>query len=222
MPEGGEASVGAQWPSPARERQNYEEAATLLAASGADFLFLEMMKDFEHGPRAIEAAGKCGLPVFLGISTRHCPERGLVWYGTGRGSDPKKAVPFDTKTLQWMLALTGDNLVCVNVMHTNFDCVVPTLQILRKVWNGHVGVYPDHGRFVMPNWEFEELTDAQSREYVQEWLSGEKADLRVGMIGGCCGLGPEFMTVAAEVVKEENENEGRRKKRAAAHRMAMN
>ena len=31
-------------------------------------LFLEMMKDEDHAPRAVSAAAASGLPVFLGIS----------------------------------------------------------------------------------------------------------------------------------------------------------
>ena len=33
-------------------------------------LFLEMMKNPDHAPRAAKAAAACGLPVFLGISAR--------------------------------------------------------------------------------------------------------------------------------------------------------
>ena len=70
MPKGTHDSTLAIWPSPEEEQLNYIEAATSIAGSGVDFLFLEMMKDLEHAPRAIKAAGRCGLPIFLGISAR--------------------------------------------------------------------------------------------------------------------------------------------------------
>ena len=70
IPKGGENSALALWPSPEEEKMNYVEAATAISSSGVDFLFLEMMKDLKHAPRAIAAARRCGLPIFLGISAR--------------------------------------------------------------------------------------------------------------------------------------------------------
>lgn len=49
----GNRSTSAFWPEEMEEKQNYTEAASVLAGSGADFLFMEMMKDMVHAPRAL-------------------------------------------------------------------------------------------------------------------------------------------------------------------------
>jgi methionine synthase I (cobalamin-dependent) len=86
------------------------------------------------------------------------------------------------------------NIVGFNVMHTNFGAVGPTLKILREVWKeGAVGVYPDHGKFVMPDWVFEEVDIESSVAYVEEWMTNYK----ISLVGGCCGLGPDYITALA-------------------------
>ena len=55
---------------------------------------------------------------------------------------------------------------------------------------------PDHGHFVMPKWEFQEIDDASARSYIYDWIN--KYD--VGLVGGCCGLGPKFIRFVSQVV----------------------
>ena len=215
MPKGGANSSLALWPSPEEEKVNYIEAATGIAASGVDFLFLEMMKDLEHAPRAIDAAKRCGLPVFLGISARlDGPEKRLVLFGTGAGSE--NPVPLTADVLASLIKKVGKNIVGVNVMHTNFSAVGPTLAELRKVWQGPVGVYPDHGHFTMPKWEFKEIDDESATRYVNEWVT----KYGVGLVGGCCGLGPDFIELVSKVVSTQKRSQTELKMMAAAKRSA--
>merc|ERR1712032_361217 len=138
------------------------------AISGVDMLFLEMMKDHEHAPRAVRAAANCDLPVFLGISARTCQDTGeTLLYGTGNDRIPL--------TVDWFRSLAdtlGDSLVGVNVMHTNFDAMAPTLKFVRDEcgWEGALGAYPEHGIFEAPEWIFYELDNKDAMVHIEEWV----------------------------------------------------
>lgn len=159
------------------------------------------------------------MPIFLGISTRLEPDRGLMLWGHG-GVAPD-SVPFTTDILREYLCLAGVNVVAINIMHTNFGAITPTLDVVRQVWMGPIGVYPDHGTFEMPNWVFKEVNPTEVRTYVREWiehgnssrsaaadgdLCREKHSSRtyrgVNLIGGCCGLGPEYLRLVRDEVKK--------------------
>ena len=158
----------------------------ILAAFG----FACCPQNRDHAPRAIRAAAATGLPVCLGISTR-LHEGELVWFGTGVGAGDA----FDAVTLRSFIALAGPNLVAVNVMHTNFSAMLSTLQAVRACgWRGVLGAYPDHGKFVVPNWRFEEVRVDEALRFVDSWVT----ECGVALIGGCCGIGPDFIAALAE------------------------
>merc|ERR1719195_2044541 len=177
---------------------NYHEAARAHALSGADMLFLEMMKDQDHAPRAVRAARASGLPVFLGVSTRTDPDTGdLILYGTGDDKQRLSAEWFHN-----LREILGSSLVGVNVMHTNFSATGPTLKFLREQcgWDGPLGAYPDHGVFQAPEWIFKPLDNLEALDYVEEWVK----DYNVQMVGGCCGLGPEYILALSAYIRKHN------------------
>ena len=94
----------------------------------------------------------------------------------------------------------GPNLVGLNVMHTNFGAMLPTLRIVREVWSGPLGVYPDHGYFKMPAWEFQEVDLAEASALAQSWLD----ECGISLLGGCCGTGPDLIEAFAEVAAKHN------------------
>jgi len=204
MTEGGESSCDAKWPAPEVEQRNYFEAARAIRLSGVDMLFLEMMKDNEHAKRAVPAAASTGLPTFLGLSMRTDQETGqLVKFSTGVDCDPVTPEWF------WDLAkILGPNMVGVNVMHTNFSTMGPALKFIREDcgYDGPLGAYPDHGRFAAPEWIFEELDMPEAVDFVENWIK----DYGVGLVGGCCGLGPEYITALSAFTRRHN-SEVRRK-----------
>jgi methionine synthase I (cobalamin-dependent) len=198
MPEGGASSEGARWPSAVVEEQNYFDAAKSHGISGVDMLWLEMMKDEEHAPRAVRAAASAGLPVFLGISARIDPtSNSVVLYGNG--SD---AVPLKKEWFHRLAGVLGPNLVGVNVMHTNFSAMADTLQFVREDcgWTGPLGAYPDHGVFKAPEWVFEELDNEAAMKHNEDWINR----FGVQLVGGCCGLGPEYITALSAFVRRHN------------------
>lgn len=198
MTAGGESSLDAKWPDAELEAKRYLEAARAHALSGVDMLFLEMMKDLDHAPRAVRAAAASGLPVFLGVSGRTDQATGelVLW---GNGSD---AIPVSKEWFQNLATILGPNLVGVNVMHTNFSTMASLLKFVRDDcgWEGPLGAYPDHGRFEAPDWIFQELDTSEAMELVDEWIR----DYNVQMVGGCCGLGPEFISALSAHIRRHN------------------
>ena len=67
MAAGGSSSATAVWPDPDDEAAAYMEAANGHRISGVDMIWLEMMKDEDHAPRAVKAAASSKLPVMMGI-----------------------------------------------------------------------------------------------------------------------------------------------------------
>ena len=65
-------------------------------------------------------------------------------------------------------------------------------------WKGVLGAYPDHGDFEMPHWQFHELPGDVLADAAREWV----ATANVGMLGGCCGIGPEHIRALAAVCRE--------------------
>ena len=184
-----QAADGGYLPGPAEEAA-YVEAATAIAqsTSGCDMLWLEMMKDLHHAPKAIRAAAQSGLPFFMGISTRISETGELYLFGTA--GEFRDELRFTAEAFNSLVEVAGENLQGINIMHTNFSAMGPTLKAVRDFgWEGILGAYPDHGRFKMPHWEFEELDIEEAMEMVRGWVSG----YGVSLIGGCCGLGPDFI-----------------------------
>jgi len=198
MKAGGMSSAEASWPAPGEEAAAYGEAGVGHALSGVDMLWLEMMKDGEHAPRAVAAAAASGLPVFLGVSARTDRATGqLVLFGTGEDCVPLRREWFDE-----LRDALGASLCGVNVMHTNFSSTAPALDFVRNEcgWDGPLGAYPDHGAFEAPEWVFRELDNSVALEHVESWIK----DYGVQLVGGCCGLGPEYITAVAGMARRHN------------------
>lgn len=172
----GSASV-TEWAVPVGDdydslRQGYARELDLLAEAGVDLIVLEMVLDTHRGRPAMDAARATGLPVWLGLST-----------STGRTRNDAELLPEIDETRKVATALVADDLDAVCVMHTDIDDVAPALEMLAPLWDGVVGVYPHRGRWLKPNWGFEDVDP--------DYLIGQAADWvthGVSMIGGCCGL----------------------------------
>ena len=60
---------------------------------------------------------------------------------------------------------------------------------MRKHWNGPLGAYPESGTWEPPNWTPSTLTPAEFAATAVGWVR----DDGVRIIGGCCGMGPQFI-----------------------------
>ena len=162
-------------PSPRRLSGEYREQAELLAAAGVDLIVLEMCSHPVDSPLIAEAALATGLPVWLGLSCKQDSDTGSVV-----GFDPPHA---DFRQLVLDLADIGASVM--TIMHSTVDDTTAGLSILQDIWQGPIGVYPESGYFVMPNWQFVDIIEPNDLvKRARAWV-----DSGVQILGGCCGLG---------------------------------
>ena len=166
---------------------NYREQAELLAEAGVDLIALEMMGNVEHTAPAIRAALTTGLPTWVGFSCIRAAD------GTVQLLD---GTPF-AAGLSQSLALLADlplDRAAITVMHTLTEDIAPALEIVRQHWSGPTGVYAHSGRWIDPNWQFVDMISPEDYlALAQQWV-----EMGAQMIGGCCGIGPEYIRLLKE------------------------
>ncbi len=89
-------------------------------------------------------------------------------------------------------AAAGGSLV--SVMHTEASDVGGALEVVKGSWSGPLGAYGHSGRFVMPNWQFNDVISPEA--YLAEARTWVGAGAR--LIGGCCGIGPDHIRLLSE------------------------
>lgn len=173
-------------PSPERARENYRDQARILAEAGADLIAFEMVRDVEHTRLALSGALETGLPVWLGFSATRNENGTLVLWEGG-------------ETLSEGVAeLAGSGVSLVSVMHTLTEDAPEALEEIKARWQGPLGAYPHSGRFVMPNWQFNDVISPP--DFVAE--ARRWHDLGASAVGGCCGIGPEHIRLLREELEE--------------------
>ena len=164
---------------------NIEEQAAIMAAAGADLIMLEMMMDVERMLIVLAAAQKTGLPVWVGFSCA-IDRKGRVRLLQG------------PTLVEGLAAIKDKDVPVVNIMHTEVEDVNACLDVVQANWSGKIGVYAHSGDFVAPNWIFNDTISLEDYAAVAKtW-----AQRGVQLIGGCCGIGVEHLTLLKDVVSE--------------------
>ncbi len=158
-------------------RDAFAEQAGILRDAGVDLLALEMMLSPSHGVPAVEAALETGLPVWLGVSAA-LSSNGDV-----------RALEDDCSFEDLLEALLRPELAAVTVMHSSLEATGPGLEIVRRLWRGPFGAYPESGTWAPPNWTGSDLAPEAFAETAAGWVK----DAGARIIGGCCGIGPSFI-----------------------------
>jgi S-methylmethionine-dependent homocysteine/selenocysteine methylase len=137
----------------------------------------------EHRMWVVEACLATGLPTWIGIKCRV------------EGDDPTPRVGYSSdvaldRGLDELVPLGGK---VINVFHSNVKSTDAALPIVREKWAGPIGVYPEAGRedYVDPNPDplaKNDLTPAEFLDTARKWVQDG-----VQIIGGCCGIGPEYI-----------------------------
>lgn len=162
-----------------QKSDNYREQATILAEAGVEVLLLEMMENVNEATLAIDAAVSTGLPVWIGYSCKVDEATSNIVLLRGEGETFGEA-------LDSLLPLGGSIHF---IMHTQVADTIPALSVLREHTSSPVGVYPHSGRFVMPNWVFENIISPE--EYAGEALRW--VEMGAQLVGGCCGIGQDHI-----------------------------
>ena len=157
----------------------YDEQVSLLTDAGVDLIALEMMEHPELARPAVEAAAASDVPVWLGISTKR-----------GTGGLITSYLEEEVGARENLEAILVDGVDLVTVMHTESQDVGPTLDMVKDVWDGPLGVYPESGYFIEPHWQFVDVIEpAELVSRTAGWVS-----LGAQVIGGCCGLDAEHIS----------------------------
>jgi len=168
-----------KWHTPEVVGQSTKEQVELLAEAGVDLIALEMCEQIEFSIAATEAALEFDLPIWIGVSARMhkgCESLSVFSYAE---------MDFENVVKR----LSGYPVMMINVMHTAVPDVDQAIEVVRKYWDGPVGVYPEAGYFNMPNWQFVDVIEPDElAQAAQTWI-----DDGVYLVGGCCGLGPEHI-----------------------------
>ncbi|MEM9140244.1 MAG: homocysteine S-methyltransferase family protein [Pseudomonadota bacterium] len=170
---------------------NVGDQAALLADAGCDMIALEMLFDVETTIDMITAAATAALPVSVGLTVESAPDgitlRGEFAGRTGSGLMLETALP------QITAAMPPDAIL--TIMHAQFPDTDAALPVVRRHWDGPVGVYPNSGRFRPPNlWE----NDAASTP--EDFATRALAWRDAAFVGGCCGIGPDHIQAFASAL----------------------
>jgi len=168
-----------RWHSPKAVGQSAQEQVEFLVEAGVDLIALEMCQDSPFSQVVIEAALASDLPLWIGLSAKS---------HAGHGS----LSVFDDAELDFeelVRDVAAYPAMMINIMHTPVPDITAALEMVKRHWNGALGVYPESGYFTMPNWQFVEVIEPdQLVSAARDWI---KQDVR--LLGGCCGLGPEHI-----------------------------
>ena len=174
------------WNSPEVVGRAAAEQAEILAEAGVEILAVEMCERAELSDAVVEAVIRVGLPVWLGVSARrHQDQDRLSSFGY-----PERDFEEVVKVVSRYPA------AILNVMHTPVSDVGAALEVVRSHWKGPVGIYPESGEFMMPNWNFVDVIDPPTlAQNAVVW-----ANDGVRLIGGCCGLGPDHIAAVSQAL----------------------
>jgi S-methylmethionine-dependent homocysteine/selenocysteine methylase len=168
-----------KWHSAEAVGRSTREQAGLLAEAGVDLIALEMCEQSPFSIATIDAALEVGLPIWIGVSAKAHKGRSALSVFNYEEEDFESLVKQLAKYPAMMM----------NIMHTPVPDVDEAMEIVKRYWQGPIGIYPESGYFTMPNWQFVDVIEADELvKAAQLWL-----DNGVRMVGGCCGLGPEHI-----------------------------
>jgi len=178
-------------PDPVALETNYREQAQILAYAGVDLFTLEMLCDFELTQAALNTTLPFGKPVIVGFTTKWDSDGATVLTRADEmGLEP---VVLDDVLADLAPTLPADQPIIMSIMHSDLDVTDAALDVLRRHWSGPVAIYPNSGRFEYPHWQFDSVCPPE--EFVaaaQSWI-----ERGVGIIGGCCGVGPSHISALA-------------------------
>lgn len=165
----------------------FSKQAFALAEAGADGIVVETMSALAEAEIAVKAAWETGLPVV-----------GSMTYGAGRDGT-RTVMGVTPEQAATALAEAGASAIGANCGE-GAARLLPVCRRLRAATGLPLWLKPNAGR--------PELRDGQS-VYADsgEELFAEQVALLVeagaGLVGGCCGTGPEFIRALAERLSRE-------------------
>jgi S-methylmethionine-dependent homocysteine/selenocysteine methylase len=169
--------------TPEQTQAHLRQQAEILVDAGVDFLLCESTGSLQHRKWVSQACTLAGVPKWVGFKAHI--DKGDSTVRTGYSSETPLA-----QTLDEVLPLGAS---VVSVFHSNVDDTASALPIVMEKWRGPLGVYPEAART--------DYVDTYANPEVQNNISVEGfVDLArkwvgqgVQVIGGCCGIGVDYI-----------------------------
>jgi S-methylmethionine-dependent homocysteine/selenocysteine methylase len=171
-------------------RANLREQAEILVEAGVDFLLAESTGSLEHRKWVSEACSIPGVAKWVGFKVHVDSADSSV--KVGYTSDVALSA-----ALAEVIPLGGSLL---SVFHSNVDDTAAALPIVMERWSGPLGVYPEAARsdytatYRDPTIE-SNVTPEEFVGLAQKWVGQG-----VQVIGGCCGIGVEYIRPLREAL----------------------
>ena len=164
---------------------NCREQASILAHAGCDLIALEMVADATTGAAMLRGAAAAGLPVSVGVVCGQTDAGDLVF--NYRNNKPVAFVDGVSKILD---AAPADACIIATVMHSDTALTTRALEAVRQIWPGKLCAYPHTGKpDGVGGWD---LTEACTEEEFTQCCV-EAVGLGACIVGGCCGIGPDYI-----------------------------
>ncbi len=174
--------------------ENVHNQAQVLFDAGVDLFALEMLFDSEVSLAMLNAVEDFKLPVILGFT--------CDWDRRGDGEVAvAREMGVQAPSLDEILPAVIDAMDCRNVilsiMHSEADVTHAALEKLKQYWDGPVAIYPNSGKFVNLQMQFDSVcSPAEFQESATKWIENG-----VQIVGGCCGIGPEHIRILSDGAK---------------------
>ena len=172
----------------------FNEQLKILSDSGVDLIILEAMSSqADIVETIIECSTKIDMPVWLSISCVMDEEnqRVMLGYNDTIDRDTNVYESFDVSITNFSKLHKGPILIA----HSDIGVTGLAIKDAKKKFAGILGAYPNKGYYEKPNWKF--VDDMRPSDY----LKNAKNWVRDGaqIIGGCCGIGPDFIETLSEL-----------------------
>ena len=165
-----------------QSKDNLKEQSDILAEAGVDFMVAESTGSLVQRKWVSEAVASVGLPMWTGFKVHSTEDDPTIRIGYA-GEEPFE------QALEEVIPMGGS---LMTVFHSGVDDTDAAIPILKKYWDGPMAAYPESGRrdYVArfsdgtPN----EMDPAGYLEMSKKWVSEG-----VQVIGGCCGMGLDYI-----------------------------
>ena len=177
-----------------QSQDNLKEQAEILASAGIDIILAESTGSLEQRKWVSEACASVGLPMWTGFKVHSTEDDPTIRIGYA-GEETFE------QSLEEVIPLGGS---LMTVFHSGVDDTDAAIPILKKYWDGPMAAYPESGRRDYtarfsdgtPN----EMDPQGYLEMSRKWV-GEG----VQVIGGCCGMGLDYIEPLREGLPDKLE-----------------
>ena len=165
-----------------QSKDNLKEQSEILAEAGVDFMLAESTGSLEQRRWVSEAVVSVGLPMWTGFKVHSTEDDPTIRIGYA-GEEPFE------QALEEVIPMGGS---LMTVFHSGVDDTDAAIPILKKYWDGPMAAYPESGRrdygTRFSDGTANEMDPAGYLEMSKKWVSEG-----VQVIGGCCGMGLEYI-----------------------------